>query len=344
MSSRIIIDDCRRVITSIADFNVPKNIFITGSSGMLGKYAVQFFLGLRVILQCDMKIYINLRSKNDYLLQLCERNRDILINLDTNSFDSMLEQSGQNKLLIHSASPSNLNSISEDPSSLLETNLTQVLNYANIFSKTGGIFTFFSSGEVYGHNPSFPTSESDYSSFNHLEFAGIYAESKRMAETILYIKSLQKQFTFNVFRIYHTFGPGINLNDKRIFGTILKSLYYREPIVLRGDGSVRRTFMYAGDLMQAILITAQSLDNHILNVAGTKDLSILEVAEIASELVNPKLEIVLGNNPRDLDSNNAFKKGFADTSKLTSLGWKILFNVDEAFSRTLQSLNERSDY
>jgi dTDP-glucose 4,6-dehydratase len=237
-----------------------------------------------------------------------------------------------------------LNKISLDPSGLLETNLTQVLKYSNIFSKSGGNFTFFSSGEVYGQNPKFPTSESDYSPFNHLDFAGIYAESKRMAESILYIKSLQKQFTFNVFRIYHTFGPGINLNDKRIFGTILRSLYYREPIVLRGDGSVRRTFMYAGDLLQAILITGGSLDNHVLNISGIRDHSILELAQIASELVNPKLEIVIGNNPQDHDSNNTIKKGLADTSKLTSLGWKILFNVDEAFSRTLQSLSERSAY
>jgi nucleoside-diphosphate-sugar epimerase len=92
------------------------------------------------------------------------------------------------------------------------------------------------------------------------------------------------------------------------------------------------------------LITGRSLDNHVLNISGIRDHSILELAQIASELVNPKLEIVIGNNPQDHDSNYTIKKGFADTSKLTSLGWKILFNVDEAFSRTLQNLNERSAY
>jgi dTDP-glucose 4,6-dehydratase len=257
-------------------------------------------------------------------------------------FDNQLFKSGEDKLLIHCASPANLNSVNLNPEDLLETNLVQILNFAKIFSKTGGKITFFSSGEVYGHNPKLPTTETDFSAFNHLEFGGIYAESKKMAEMILYLHSLNNQFNFDIYRIFHTFGPGLKLTDGRIFGSIIESLYYRKPILLRSDGSARRTLMYSADLLQAILITNCRPENLVLNIAGEKEHSILELAQIASNLVSPKLEIIKSMDGDDKGSNNSIRRAVADTTKLANMGWKVLFDLETSFSRTLESIDERN--
>jgi nucleoside-diphosphate-sugar epimerase len=273
---------------------------------------------------------------------LIRENRNIISNLSFFDFETQLYNSGDDKLLIHSASPANLNSVNSNPGDLLETNLVQVLNFANIFSKTGGKINFFSSGEVYGHNPKLPTSETDFSAFNHLELSGIYAESKKMAEMILYLHSLNNQFNFDIYRIFHTFGPGVKLTDTRIFGSIFESLYYRKPILLRSNGSARRTLMYSGDLLQAILITNSRTENLVLNVAGEKEYSILELAQIASNIVSPKLEIITSMESGDNRSNNSIRRAVADTTKLASMGWKVLFDIETGFSRTLESFSERN--
>jgi len=342
MKPQIVLNDCRTVLSNISNISIKKNIFITGASGMLGSYAVEFFLALRELKNLDLKIFINLRSRNEFLLNLIRENQNVISNLSILDFDNQLFKSGEDKLLIHCASPANLNSVNLNPEDLLETNLVQILNFAKIFSKTGGKITFFSSGEVYGHNPKLPTTETDFSAFNHLEFGGIYAESKKMAEMILYLHSLNNQFNFDIYRIFHTFGPGLKLTDSRIFGSIIESLYYKKPILLRSDGSARRTLMYSADLLQAILITNCRPENLVLNIAGEKEHSILELAQIASNLVSPKLEIVKSIDGDDKGSNNSIRRAVADTSKLANMGWKVLFDLETSFSRTLESIDERN--
>ena len=342
MKPQIVLNDCRTVLSNNSNINIKKNIFITGASGMLGSYAVEFFLALRELTNLDLKIFISLRNRNDFLINLIRENRNVISNLNILDFETQLFKSGDDKLLIHCASPANLKSVNLNPEDLLETNLIQVLNFANIFSKTGGKINFFSSGEVYGHNPKLPTSETDYSAFNHLELGGIYAESKKIAEMLLYLHSFNNQFNFDIYRIFHTFGPGLKLTDTRIFGSILESLYYRKPILLRSDGSARRTLMYSGDLLQAILITNSRPENLVLNIAGDKEYSILELAQIASNLVTPKLEIIKSMDDNDKVSNNSIRRAVADTSKLAALGWKVLFDVETGFLRTLESISERN--
>jgi UDP-glucuronate decarboxylase len=344
MYSVVIAEDCKRVLDSGIQFGLKKNIFITGASGMLGQYTVEFFLALKDILEIDLNIYVNYRNGNSYINYLVLNNTKVLQRLSNSDFSVKLLQCGENKMLIHAASPSNMESLKDDPTNLLECNLIQILDFSKIFATSGGTFTFFSSGEVYGPNPPLPTSELDFSPFNHLDIKGVYGEAKKIAELILYMNSLQNEFKFNALRIFHTFGPGINLNDPRIFGTLLNSLYYKMPITLRSDGSSKRTFMYTGDLLQAILITCNRSKSSVLNVGGTEEISILDLAKKVSNLTKPKLEIVFSKEKIDFQSNFSIKRGVADTTELSKLGWKNIFSVEEAFSRTLRGLQDCSSY
>jgi UDP-glucuronate decarboxylase len=344
MYSQVIAEDCKRVLDSGIQFGLKDNIFVTGASGMLGQYTVEFFLALQDILETDLNIYINFRKDNPYINYLVSNNARVLHRLTISEFSTKLLQAGENKMLIHAASPSNMESLKDDPTNLLECNLIQVLDFSKIFATSGGTFTFFSTGEVYGPNPPLPTSELDFSPFNHLDIKGVYGESKKIAELILFINSLQNEFQFNALRIFHTFGPGINLNDPRIFGSLLKSLYLKMPITLRSDGSSRRTFMYTGDLLQAILVTCNISKSSVLNVGGTEEISILDLATKVSNLTKPKLEVVFSKEKIDFQSNFSIKRGVADTTELSKFGWKNLFSVEEAFSRTLRSLQERSNF
>jgi UDP-glucuronate decarboxylase len=344
MPSQVIAEDCKRVLDSGIQFGLKNNIFVTGASGMLGQYTVEFFLALREILKIDLNIYVNYRKGNSYINHLVLNKTKVLHRLSNSDFSAKLLQCGENKILIHAASPSNMKSLKDDPANLLECNLIQVLEFSKVFATSGGTFTFFSSGEVYGPNPPLPTSELDFSPFNHLDLKGVYGEAKKIAELILFMKSLQNEFQFNALRIFHTFGPGINLNDPRIFGTLLKSLYYKMPISLRSDGSSKRTLMYTADLLQAILISCSRAQSSVLNVGGSEEISILDLATKVSNLSNPKLEIIFSKEIIDSHSNFLIKRGKADTTELSKLGWKNLFSIEEAFSRTLRGLQDRSSF
>ena len=105
MKPQIVLNDCRTVLSNNSNINIKKYIFITGASGMLGSYAVEFFLALRELTNLDLKIFINLRSRNEFLLNLIRENRNVISNLSILDFDNQLLKSGEDKLLIHCASP-----------------------------------------------------------------------------------------------------------------------------------------------------------------------------------------------------------------------------------------------
>ena len=82
---------------------------------------------------------------------------------------------------------------------------------------------FFSSGEVYGSTEDNYTSikEFDYGYLDPLKIRSCYGESKRMGENICVAYSHQYKINCSIVRPFHTYGPGLNLNDGRVFGMFL---------------------------------------------------------------------------------------------------------------------------
>jgi nucleoside-diphosphate-sugar epimerase len=199
----------------------------------------------------------------------------------------------------------------------------------------GKIF-FASSGEVYGKSAIFPTTENDYSGFSHLEPSGLYAESKRAAESYLYAHSEKYGYDVNSLRIYHTFGPGLQFNDKRIFGEVIQSIIFNTPFKWTSNGSVTRNFLYTLDLVRAILILAPTQGFEVFNVAGTQETKILDFVNIARQLSSSVIFPSVPPNFEDVGHTH-IHRGFASIDKLASLNWQPTVNIDDAIKRTVRS-------
>jgi nucleoside-diphosphate-sugar epimerase len=240
-------------------------------------------------------------------------------------------------LVIHAASPSSIQSINIEPYGAVETNIELTINVLKMMEERGGHILFLSSGEVYGDLAPTPTSENDYSGINHLAKRGLYPEMKRAAEAILqtYCDS-SDNVSATSLRVFHTFGPGLKLDDPRIFGIVCKSIINKSEIVLNSDGSTIRVFLYTRDLMSAILHTIEGKGFKYFNVAGTEPISIADFCDISRSLGVPK---VIVSDRKDKTPRNT-QVGFADVKKLEALGWKPSVSVLEALERTAQSFQD----
>ena len=102
--------------------------------------------------------------------------------------------------------------------------LINILDTINLSVKKPKSIIFMSSSEVYG-NPSLeniPTKE-DYN--GNVSFIGpraCYDESKRIGETICVNYFNKYKLPIKIIRPFNVFGPGQNLNDKRIIPDIIK--------------------------------------------------------------------------------------------------------------------------
>jgi len=110
-------------------------------------------------------------------------------------------------------------------------------------------FLFFSSSEIYG-DPTpdkIPTPE-DYRGY--VSCTGpraCYDESKRYGETLCVNFVQQHALPITVARPFNNYGPGLKITDHRVLPDFARDVFANRDIIMRSDGSPRRTFCYVAD-------------------------------------------------------------------------------------------------
>ncbi|KAA6336830.1 GDP-6-deoxy-D-mannose reductase [termite gut metagenome] len=144
-------------------------------------------------------------------------------------------------------------------------------------------FLYFSSGEVYGKvNDSIATvSETDYGYLDPMNVRSCYGESKRMGENICISYMHQYGIPVKVVRPAHTYGPGMDLNDGRVFADFVRDVAHNNNIVMHSDGSNSRAFCYLSDATIAFFIVLlYGTNGEAYNVANPLcEITIIELAE-----------------------------------------------------------------
>jgi nucleoside-diphosphate-sugar epimerase len=323
---------------AIHGFNLEPITLITGSTGLIGSFLAEFYLG--ILMQSGLNLEIVLCARkfdaNSERLRVLGNGKVKLVTID-----ELSEYLCTNHLpihVIHAASPAAVNNYLDNPLSLVETNISLTTILCEHLRKVGGHFTFMSSGEVYGHSPKIPTPENFEGVINHLGESFGYAQSKRTAEFILKSYACLDTFGVSVFRIYHAFGPGIRANDTRIFATAINSVIDGLDVVLRSDGQSTRGFIYMGDVARAVLKKPFINNFSLYNLCGSKEISIYEFAKMACDLSNGNSQVKFDTSGIvDSSSNNQIKRGFADTSLIRSTGWLQKISIEEGIARSIRS-------
>ena len=82
--------------------------------------------------------------------------------------------------------------------------------------------------------------------FNPLDLRA--AEEKSCWNSLLLI--LQTKVPIKILRVFHTYGPMMNLNDGRVMMDFIKDAINERKIVIKSKGSHKRTFCYISDLIE----------------------------------------------------------------------------------------------
>ena len=113
-----------------------------------------------------------------------------------------------------------------------------------------------------------------------------------------------------IVRPFHTYGPGLQANDGRVFADFVFSVLRGENIVMTSDGSARRAFCYATDAIAGfftvLLIGQPALPYNVANPVG--ELSVIELAELLVDLYPEKRLAVERHQPAG--NSSIFDKPF----------------------------------
>jgi UDP-glucose 4-epimerase len=154
---------------------------------------------------------------------------------------------------------------------------------------------FISSGAVYGDHGRQPLKEDDIP-----DPGSPYAVSKLSSE--YYVRTIGGLWGIEtvILRVFNTYGPGQNLPPSHppVIPYFLRQAVRSGTIVVHGDGSQTRDYVFVDDVVSAMLAaaTAPSINHSIINVGSGTETSVRALARLSKELAGSSAEIVY--NPR----------------------------------------------
>lgn len=313
-----------------------KIFMITGASGLIGSNLVAFLSYLNKKNRLNIKIFAVIKSKIEpwhekadfikyYKLDLSKKN--IKFNF---SFD----------FLIHCATYAQPKKFLQYPKETVLLNIKTLFDLLDLCKKNKATALFLSSAEVYGEadKKHIPTDENYLGNVNTLSERAIYAESKRLAETICY--SYSKFINIKIARVLLTYGPGLKYYDQRVISEFIKRAQNEKVITMMDSGNAYRTFCFISDMVEMLLNVLLNGKNMVYNLCGQDTINIHKLAEYISNINSAKLisikanEFISGTPSKSVISNRRYliefpKKKFINLKEgltTTSNWFKLLKN------------------
>ncbi len=322
-----------------------KTILITGGGGFLASYLVQSLIVSSRLNELHIRVICVVRGDPMKQSRLSDFHGAPELSFIQHDISQVLPSDFPHAdIIIHSASQASPKFYGTDPVGTLLPNSYGTMNLLNhaVKCKTEK-FMFFSSGEIYGvaRDSSIWVKETDYGYLDPMNVRSCYAESKRMGETMCVAWGQQHNLHTVVVRPFHTYGPGIALDDGRVFADFIADVVAKRDISLKSDGLAMRPFCYIADATVGFLTVLLSGKTCEAYNVGNPDaeISIKDLAVVISKLFPERNIWVRFEVPVDdkLYLKSPVSRLFPSIDKMKNLNWNPSVTIEEGFRRTIQS-------
>ena len=251
-----------------------KSVFVTGGNGFIGSHLV------KALKQQKAKLEAPSRKKLD--LSDAKATNQALKNID---------------YLFHlAAHVGGIHYNNAHPATLLHQNLLPTLNIleAARLNKVKRVL-IVSSACVYPRHCTIPTPESE-GFLDHPEPTNFgYGWSKRIAEILAKTYSQEFNLKIGIVRPYNVYGPGDNFDPKQshvVPALIKKVCDDQNPLVVWGDGSATRSFIFVKDVVKGLLLALEKYPKpDPINLGTTEEISIKDLTQLIIKLAGIKTTI-----------------------------------------------------
>ncbi|XP_039144587.1 UDP-glucuronic acid decarboxylase 1-like [Dioscorea cayenensis subsp. rotundata] len=268
-----------------------RRVVVTGGAGFVGSHLVD-----KLIARGDSVIVIDnfFTGRKENLVHHFGDPRFELIRHDV--VEPILLEVDQ---IYHLACPASPVHYKYNPIKTIKTNVMGTLNMLGLAKRIGARFLLTSTSEVYGDPLEHPQKETYWGHVNPIGVRSCYDEGKRTAETLTMDYHRGAEVEVRIARIFNTYGPRMCLDDGRVVSNFVAQALRRQPMTVYGDGKQTRSFQYVSDLVDGLVALMES--DHIgpFNLGNPGEFTMLELAEVVKETIDPDATIDFKENTAD---------------------------------------------
>ena len=269
-------------------------LFVTGGTGFFGRWMLESFIRANDELDLGAEAIVLTRDPRRFAAaapHVAEHSAIALQAGDIRFFDDPPVECTH---VLHMATETALD---DSPVASFRTAVEgteRVLGFARRWGVRKLLLT--SSGAIYGPQPP----ECERLSEEYIgaplpdDVSAGYAHGKRAAEFLCSAAAEQPGFEAKIARCFAFVGPALPLDTNFAIGNFIRDALYRDRIEVTGDGTPRRSYLYAADLavwLWTVLFRGRS--GRPYNVGAEADLSVSELAHLVARVLRPGVPVLV---------------------------------------------------
>jgi len=270
-------------------------IFITGGTGFFGKWLLASIVWANIHLNTKIKAVVLTRNPEGFQKSIPDLANNPNIELLEGDVINFAFPVGRFSHIIHAATDASANLNAENPLLMFDTivqGTRRVLEFA-VENKTSRVL-MISSGGIYGKQSpgGRPFSEKYAGAPDITSHLSAYGEAKRVAELLGAMYAKQHALQVVTARCFAFVGPYLNLDIHYAVGNFIRDGLNGGPIIVKGDGTACRSYMYAADLVVWLLtILLRGESGKAYNVGSDQEISIGALAKLVSNCFPEKQDV-----------------------------------------------------
>ena len=314
-----------------------KQIFITGGTGFFGCWLLESFIWANDNLDLKASAVVLTRNPDHFRQKAPHLAAHNAIQFHLGDVRNFEFPQGKFSYIIHAATEASAKLNQENPLLMFDTiveGTRHTLEFAKVCKAKKFLLT--SSGAVYGKQPPEITHiPEDYMGSPDLTNPNAaYAEGKRAAEMLCTLCAKQYGIETKIARCFAFVGPYLPLDVHFAIGNFIQDGLIGKPILVKGDGTPYRSYLYAADLaiwLWTILLKGKSC--YPYNVGSDEDLTIADLAEAVSSIFVPKVQVIIAPKTR---TNQLAERYVPSVQRAFSeLQLRPLINLRDSIVRTI---------
>ena len=296
-------------------------LFITGGTGFFGKSMLDYRLRHPEWKWAQAEWTVLSRSPERFAASCPQLAKQPGVSFVTGDVRDFAFPQGRFDAIIHAATSAVTTLSDDEMTSVIVDGACHVAEFAKATGCRTVLFT--SSGAVYGPRTS-PACEDDACAPSNA-----YGNGKLAAEKLLISSGLD----LKIARCFAFSGPHLNRTIHFAIGNFIQNCLDGKPIIINGDGTPLRSYLYADDLVEWLFaILERGETGRPYNVGSDRAISIRELAETVRRVLGGANEIVVKGSPSPNAKPSVYVPA-VERAKL-ELGLRINTDLELAIKRT----------